>query len=287
MQQRRVGSTAVGAIGLGEMPLSVQNRPSEGDAVRVVHAALDAGVTLLDTADAYSQGAEDFGHGERLLATALRSCPGDTSGVLVATKGGHTRTAHGGWELDGSAGYLRKACERSLIALGVEQIGLYQHHRPDPQVPYAETIGALRDLLDEGKVRYVGISNASLDQIREAEAILGGGRLAAVQNQVSPAYGSSLDELRYCGEREIAFLPWSPLGGIAKSNRLGSEHAAFADVAKVHDVTPQQVTLAWMLAQGSHVIPIPGSSRPETIRASSAAGDLVLSADELARLDTE
>jgi aryl-alcohol dehydrogenase-like predicted oxidoreductase len=287
MQQREVGSTAVGAIGLGAMPLSVQNHPSEPDAVRVVHAALDAGVTLLDTADAYSVGAEDFGHGERLLATALRAYPGDTSDVLVATKGGHTRTADGGWELDGSAGYLRKACERSLTALGVEQIGLYQHHRPDPQVPYAETIGALRDLLDEGKVRYVGISNANLDQIREAESILGEGRLAAVQNEFSPAYRSSLDELRYCGERGIAFLPWSPLGGMAKSDRLGSEHAAFGNVAKERDVTPQQVALAWMLAQGPHVIPIPGSSRPETIRASAAAADLVLSADEVSRLDTQ
>jgi aryl-alcohol dehydrogenase-like predicted oxidoreductase len=287
MQQRMVGTTAVGAIGLGEMPLSVQHRPDEAAAHRVVHAALDAGVTLLDTADAYSIGADDFGHGERLLAGALRSYPGDTGNVLVATKGGHTRTADGGWDLDGSAGYLRRACEKSLVALGVEQIGLYQHHRPDPKVDYAETIGALRDLLDEGKVRYVGLSNASIEQIQQAEDILGEGRLAAVQNQFSPAYRSSLDELRYCGERGIAFLPWSPLGGMAKAGDLGSRHRAFGEVAAAHRATPQQVALAWMLAQGRHVIPIPGSSRPETIQASAQAADLELTADEVARLDAD
>ena len=153
MQQRMIGKTAVGAIGLGEMPLSVQNRPDEAAAHQVVHAALDAGVTLLDTADAYSLGADDFGHGERLLAAALRSCGGDTSDVLVATKGGHTRTADGSWELDGRPEYLRQACEKSLRALGVEAIGLYQYHRPDPEVPYAESLGALEELRQEGKIR--------------------------------------------------------------------------------------------------------------------------------------
>ncbi len=288
MQLRQVGAATdnpakVSAIGLGEMPLSQENPPEEHAAHRVVHAALDAGVTLIDTADAYAPSAAEFGHGERLLAAALRSYGGDTSEVLVATKGGHTRTPDDGWALDGSPDYLKRACEQSLRNLGVEAIGLYQFHRPDPETPWADSIGALRDLLDDGKIRFAGVSNATVAQIDEANDILGG-RLAAVQNQFSPTYRSSLDELRHCGERGIAFLPWSPLGGISSAAGIGDEHRAFADVADAHGVSPQQVTLAWMLALGPHVVPIPGSSRPETIRSSAEAAGLELTEDEVARL---
>jgi aryl-alcohol dehydrogenase-like predicted oxidoreductase len=284
MQMRRIGTATVSAIGLGEMPLSQEKSPDEAAAHAVVHAALDAGVTLIDTADAYAPSAAEFGHGERLVATALRSYGGDTSEVLVATKGGHTRTPDDGWALDGSPEYLKRACEQSLRNLGVEAIGLYQFHRPDPATPWADSIGALRDLLDEGKIRFAGVSNATIAQIDEADEILGG-RLAAVQNEFSPAYRSSRDELRHCAEHGIAFLPWSPLGGISSAADLGDEHGAFAEVASAHEVSPQQVTLAWMLALGPHVIPIPGSSRPKTIRSSAAAADLELTADEVARLD--
>src|SRR3954462_1391409 len=199
MQLRQIGTSQtetmkVSAIGLGAMPLSQENPPDEADAHRVVHAALDAGVTLIDTADAYAPSAAAFGHGERLVAAALRSYGGDTNDVLVATKGGHTRTPDDGWALDGSPDYLKRACEQSLRNLGIEAIGLYQFHRPDPATPWADSIGALRDLLDEGKIRYAGVSNATVGQIDEANEILGE-RLAAVQNQFSPAYRSSLGEL--------------------------------------------------------------------------------------------
>src|SRR3978361_517214 len=126
MQLREIRDVKVSAIGLGEMPLSVQDRPAEADAHRVVHAALDAGITLIDTADAYSQGADDFGHGEPRVGAALRSYGGDTSNVLVATKGGHTRTADGSWELDGRPEYLRQACEKSLRDAGRQSMRLYQ-----------------------------------------------------------------------------------------------------------------------------------------------------------------
>jgi aryl-alcohol dehydrogenase-like predicted oxidoreductase len=285
MQFRQLGSDQVSAIGLGAMPLSMGNSPDEADAFRVIASALDAGVTLIDTADAYAPGPDDVGHGERLVAAALKAYGKDTSAVLVATKGGHTRAADDDWGLDGSPDYLKRACDRSLIALGVDQIGLYQYHRPDPTVPYADSIGALRDLLDDGKIRYAGISNASIAQIDEAVRVLGPGRLAAVQNQFSPAYRSSLDELRYCGEQGIAFLPWSPLGGIFSATGLGASQQGFAEIAAARGVSPQQVTLAWMLAQGRHVIPIPGSSRPETIRASAEAAEIELTPNEVARLD--
>ncbi|MFG2348136.1 aldo/keto reductase [Streptomyces phaeochromogenes] len=284
MQTRTVGDVQVGAIGLGGMPMSIEGRPDEQRSVATVHAALEAGVTLIDTADAYHRDANEVGHNESLIARAVAEYGGDTSDVLIATKGGHLRPGDGSWTLNGSPEYLKKACDASLERLGVEAIGLYQFHRPDPSVPYEESIGAIRDLLDAGKIRFAGISNASPDRIRLANEILGG-RLVSVQNQFSPAFRSSEPELELCAELGIAFLPWSPLGGISNAGALGSRYAAFADVAQTHGVSPQQVCLAWMLAKAPVVIPIPGSSRPETIRDSVAAAELKLSAEEQARLD--
>jgi aryl-alcohol dehydrogenase-like predicted oxidoreductase len=284
MKQRSIGTIQVGAIGLGGMPMSIEGRPDSGRSVRTIHAALDAGVTLIDTADAYHLHADEVGHNESLIAQALASWGGDTSAVLVATKGGHLRPGDGSWTVDGSPAHLRDAVEGSLKRLGVDAIGLYQFHRPDPKVPYADSVGTLRELLDEGKIRMAGISNATVEQIRQAQEILGG-RLVSVQNQYSPAFRSSADELRLCDELGIAFLPWSPLGGITKAGELGSRFAAFGEVAQAHGVSPQRVTLAWMLAQSEHVIPIPGASRPESITDSAQAPELTLSADELARLD--
>ncbi len=282
MQQRTLGTRTVGAIGLGGMPLSVEGRPDEAQAVRTVHAALDAGVTLLDTADAYCLGPDEVGHNERLLASALASWSGDRDAVLIATKGGHTRPPDGSWALDGSREHLRSACEASLRALGVEAIGLYQFHRPDPQVPWAESVGAVEELRQEGKVQLVGVSNADPAQIREAASIT---QLAAVQNELSPRFRSSEPEVELCAELGVAFLPWSPLGGIGKAGDLGSSHAAFAEVAAERGVSPQQVCLAWLLAKAPVVIPIPGARRVESIVDSVAAAELQLTGEELARLD--
>jgi aryl-alcohol dehydrogenase-like predicted oxidoreductase len=232
-------------------------------------------VTLIDTADAYHLHADEVGHNETLIAQALASWSGDTSGVLVATKGGHLRPGDGSWTIDGSPAHLREAVEGSLKRLGVDAIGLYQFHRPDPEVPYADSVGTLRELLDEGKIRLAGISNATVEQIRQAQEILGG-RLVSVQNQFSPAFRSSEEELRLCDELGIAFLPWSPLGGITKAGELGSRFTEFAQVAEAHGVSPQRVTLAWMLAKSEHVIPIPGASRPESITDSVRAAELTL-----------
>ncbi|MFD7025970.1 aldo/keto reductase [Promicromonospora sukumoe] len=285
MQLRTIGGRSVSAIGLGGMPMSIEGRPDRERSIATIHAALDAGVTLIDTADAYHQFADEVGHNEELIAEALRTYGADTSGVLVATKGGHLRPGDGSWTKDGRPEYLKEAVKASAKRLGVDAIGLYQFHRPDPNVPYGDSVGAIRDLLDDGVIELAGISNANPDQIRQANDILGG-RLASVQNQFSPRFRSSLPELELCAELGIAFLPWSPLGGIslARSGELGADFSAFQEVADAHGVSPFRVTLAWELALAPVVVPIPGASRPESITDSAQATELTLSADEVARL---
>jgi aryl-alcohol dehydrogenase-like predicted oxidoreductase len=284
VHQRSIGNVQVSAIGLGGMPMSIEGRPDRARSVATIHAALEAGVTLIDTADAYHLHADEVGHNETLIAEALASYGGDTSDVLVATKGGHLRPGDGSWTVNGDPRYLQQACEASLKRLGVEAIGLYQFHRPDPKVPYAESVGALVALLDAGKIRMAGVSNANVDQIRQAQELLGG-RLVSVQNQFSPAFRSSLPELQLCDELGIAFLPWSPLGGISRAGGLGTTFAAFQQIADDRGVSPQQIALSWELAQAPIVVPIPGSSRPETIKDSVQAVDVALTPEEITRLD--
>ena len=283
MKTRLIGDVEVGAIGLGGMPMSIEGRPDEARSIATIHAALEAGVTLFDTADAYHLRAGEVGHNEVLIAKAVATWGGDTSDVLVATKGGHLRPGDGTWYVDGRPEYLKEAAHASLKRLGGDAIGLYHYHRPDPKVPYADSVGALRDLLDDGTIRLAGISNANPAQIALAREILGG-RLAAVQNQFSPAFRSSEPELELCDQLGIAFLPWSPLGGISSASALGERFAPFQRLADARGVSPQVVCLAWHLARSPRVIPIPGASRPESIRDSATAADLNLTADELASL---
>jgi aryl-alcohol dehydrogenase-like predicted oxidoreductase len=285
MKQRTIGDVSVSAIGLGGMPMAIEGRPDEERSIATIHAALDAGVTFIDTADAYHLAAQDeVGHNELLIAKALKSYGGDTSGVLVATKGGHLRPEPGPWAQNGHPEYLKQAAEASAKRLGVDAIGLYQYHRPDPKVPYADSIGALRELLDAGTIRMAGISNADPGQIREAADILGD-RLVSVQNQFSPKFRSSEPELAITDELGIAFLPWSPLGGISGAASLGESYEAFGRIAEERGVTPQIVCLAWELAKSPLVIPIPGASRPESITNSALAADFELTAEEFAALD--
>ncbi len=286
MKTRTIGDVTVSAIGLGGMPFSIEGRPDDTRAIATIHAALDAGITLIDTADAYRLAGEDESHNEQVIAKALKSYGGDTSGVLVATKGGHHRTIarSGPWEQNGHPDYLKEAAKASLKNLGVDVIGLYQFHRPDPLVDYADSVGAIRDLLDEGIIRMAGISNANPAQILLAQEILDN-RLVSVQNQFSPAFRSSEPELELCDELKLAFLPWSPLGGIGGAAGLGDRFAPFQTVAAEHGVSPQVICLAWELAKSPVVIPIPGASRPETIRDSATAVDVELTTDEISLLD--
>jgi aryl-alcohol dehydrogenase-like predicted oxidoreductase len=273
---RPIGDVRVSSIGLGAMELSAQGRPDRDRAFATVLSAVEAGITIIDVADSYGVGAFEANHNERLVADALRACGNAGHEVLVATKGGHTRPG-GDWDVDGRPEYLREACDRSLEALGVEQIGLYQHHRPDPRVPYEDTIGALKDLHDAGKIRLIGISNAGAAQIEIAVGILGVNGLASVQNEFSPRVRSRV-ELDLCGDLGIAFLAYSPLGGLGGAHQLGAEYIGLAEVAQNRNVSVQQVALAWELSLGPHVIPIPGCSRPATVHDCAAA--IVLELDE-------
>jgi aryl-alcohol dehydrogenase-like predicted oxidoreductase len=276
---RKLAGRDVFPIGLGGMPMSLAGHPPEERSIRAIHAALDAGVNVIDTADAYCTDEHDVGHNERLIAQALR---GRRDGVVVATKGGHTRPG-GAWALDGSPAHLRSACEASLRALETDRIDLYQYHRPDPKVPYEESIGAIKELQDEGKIRWVGISNANVEQIDLACSIVD---VVSVQNQLSLEYRSPIGkgEVEECERRGIAFLPWSPLGGIPKAADAPGQHEAVTAAAREHDVSPQQVALAWLLSLSPCVIPIPGTTRPESILDSVAAAELELSDDELAAI---
>ena len=282
-----VGRVDIGAIGLGLMTFDQTGRQPREQLAATIKAALDAGVTLFDTADAYGpgeeKGAEAQGENERLIASLLDEL-GVRDQVLLATKGGHVRTAGGGWGTDSTEAHLKDAVDSSLRRLGVEQIALWQHHRPDPNVPYDEVIGTLKEIVESGKVRMIGLSNADPDQIRAAHKVLGDA-LVSVQNQFSPAFRDSRPEIDICDQLGLAFLAWSPLGGLGDAKQLADKHPAFAEVAVSRDVSPQQVALAWELAQSPVVIPIPGAKRPESIRDSAAAADLELTAEELDLLD--
>lgn len=282
-----VGRHEVGVIGLGLMTFDQTGDQPREQLLDTIRAALDHGVTLFDTADAYGPGdelgARAQGANETLIAGLLDEL-GVRDRVLLATKGGHVRTDGGGWATDSRPEWLRQAVDDSLRRLGVEQIALWQHHRPDRAVPYAEVIGTLGQIADSGKVAMIGLSNADPGQIRAAHDALGD-RLVSVQNQFNPRFRSSLPEIKVCEELGLGFLAWSPLGGLSEAKELTERHPAFAQVAAARGVSAQQVALAWEVAQSPVVIPIPGAKRASSISDSAAAAELRLTAEELAALD--
>lgn len=284
MELRSLGPGArdVPAMGFGGMPLSIRDRPEEKAAVRVIHSVLEAGVTLLDTANVYCLDDGDLGHNERLFAKALRSWSGDRDQVVVATKGGLTRPA-GRWERDGRPESLRRACERSLEALEVDRIDLYQLHAPDPHVDFADSVGALARLQEDGKIQWVGLSNVSVEQVDEARRIA---PVVSVQNRLNPFFREALETgvVRHCADLGIGFVAYSPVGG-GRLNKKLPAHSVVASIAERLDASAHGVVLAWVLAQGPNVIPIPGARTVEHALDSVEAASLELTADDLAALD--
>lgn len=276
------GAPPVSAVGYGGMHLSIDGRPSAEVSSAVLEAVLDAGVTLIDTADAYCLDDHDVGHNERLIGAALASWRGERSRVVVATKGGVVR--HGGrWDTDGRPAHLRAACDRSLRALGVDQIDLYQLHAPDARVPFADSVGAIAELQGEGKVRWIGLSNVSVDQIREGEAIA---RITTVQNRLNPFFREALagGVLRYCAGRGIGFLAYSPTGG-GRLNLTLPTHPVVRPIAERLGASAHAVVLAWVLAQSACVLAIPSARTTAHALDSVSAADLSLSSADLAAID--
>ena len=282
MKKRALGASGleVGAVGLGGMYLSIQGRPSEEDAVRTVHAALDAGVTLIDTADVYCLDHRDIGHNERLIARALREKK--SAGVVVATKGGLERP-NGAWTRNARPTRLREACEKSLKALGVERIDVYQLHAPDPAVPFAESVGAMARLQTEGKIAHVALSNVSVEEIETARRIA---PIVSVQNRWNPQDRTPERDgvLEHCTKNGIAFLPYSPFGGAGGAKALASVGRLAAE-AKKRGMSPHRLVLTWMLAKSPVVIPIPGARRVESVVDSAGAAGVELSAADVKEIE--
>ena len=306
MQERVLGGLGLPAVGLGCMGMSeLYGPPDDAESIRTIHRALDLGVTLLDTADAYGVGS----HNERLIGQALRD---RRSKAVVATKFGQVRAEDGTHlGIDGSPEYVHRACDASLQRLGVDVIDLYQQHRVDQQVPIEETVGAMSELVDAGKVRFLGLSEAQPEDIRRAAAVA---PIATLQTEYSLFERHVEREvLGVCEELGIGFLAYAPLGrglltGRFRSTsdftdgdyRVKSSHPRFQEerlqeyaplvaeidaIATAHAATPSQVALSWLLAQREWVVPIPGTKTARFVEQNAAAAELMLADDELTRLD--
>lgn len=298
LPQRTLGSWKVSAMGLGCMPLSGMSSTrsaildDRAGAIAVIHAALDAGVTLLDTADIYAPSWDTMGHNEQIVGDAFASWTGSAeakSKVVIATKGGITRGPNESWGRSSSRDYLLRAAEASALRLGVEKIQLWQHHRLDPSIPFETQFENVLALLERGLVERIGVSNYSAEQLRRAIDIGGiasQGGVISIQNQFSPRYRREAEVFELCQEFGIAFLPWSPLGGIgrAKGLKMG-EFGAFDEVGAAKGISAYATTIAWLLHRSLMMIPIPGATRIESIKDNLAGVSVSLSITEMAKLN--
>jgi aryl-alcohol dehydrogenase-like predicted oxidoreductase len=278
MQSTTLGKTGepIPVIGFGGMPLSIKGRPAEEQGIRVVQAAIDAGMTLIDTADVYCLDDSDIGHNERLIARAIRG----RDGVKVATKAG-LRRPRGAWVNDGSPKRIREACEQSLRSLETEQIWLYQFHAPDPRVAFEKSVEAFAELHREGKFQWFGVSNVSVAQLEQAERIL---PVQSVQNRLNPYFRESIEVAQECAKRSVTFLAYSPVGGGRLAKKL-PKFEVLQEIASARGASVHAVTIAWVRAQAETVVPIPAARTIEHAVDSARAAELVLSEEELRRID--
>jgi pyridoxine 4-dehydrogenase len=263
------GDLEVRRLGFGAMRITgdgIWGPPADEDAARgLLRRVVELGLNLIDTADSYGPEVS-----ENLIAEALHPYP---DGLVIATKGGLTRTGPGQWPRDGRPEHLREACEGSLTRLKLDRIDLYQLHSPDPKVPFEDSVGALKELQDDGKIRHIGVSNVSVDELERARRIV---NVVTVQNRYNLTDRSSEDVLDACEQAGIGFIPWFPLA----RGSLAEPGGALEEVAHAHDATPGQVTLAWLLARSKVMLPIPGTSSAEHLEQNVAAEELILSDEE-------
>jgi pyridoxine 4-dehydrogenase len=264
------GDLVVRRMGFGAMRITgngVWGDPPDIDRAKAtLRRVVELGVTFIDTADSYGPEVS-----ERLIAETLYPYPDD---LVIATKGGLVRPGPGRWDADGRPEHLREACEGSLRRLRLDQIPLYQLHRPDPRVPLAESLGALVQLKDEGKIRHIGISNVSEAQLQAAQQVT---PVVSVQNRYNAADRKSESMVDVCEQERLAFLPWAPI-------QQANGNPAVVRAAKQHDASPRQIVLAWLLARSPQMLPIPGSGSPQHVEANVAAASIELSADEVAAI---
>lgn len=285
METKQLGNTGitVSAIGLGAMPLSVNDRPPESQAIEVIHKALDFGVTLIDTADAYCQDESEKHHNERLIAKALAQYSGDASNAIVATKGGFILPG-GRWTRNGNPDRLRKTIRESFAALGGEKpIDIWQYHAPDTEYTIEESLAPAKEAVDEGLICFVGVSNFSVEQIRRARNVV---EIVSVQNEYNPWHRQPEFDgvLEYCEGEGLTFLPWSPLGGRRRVSML-QEIPEIVRLAEEKGVSIYCLVLAWLRAKSPCVLPIPGASKVSSIVDSLRAADVRLTAEEVGRID--
>jgi pyridoxine 4-dehydrogenase len=268
------GDIEIHRLGYGAMRVTgpgIWGPPPDRDAaLDVLRRVVELGIDLIDTADSYGPHVS-----EQLIAEALHPYP---RGLMIATKGGLERTGPGEWPRNGRPEHLRAACEGSLGDLRVERIDLYQLHAPDPGVPYAESVGTLKDLQDEGKIRHVGVSNVTAEQLDEARSIVD---VVSVQNRFNLSDRSSQEVLEICERDGLGFFPWFPLA----AGSLAKPGGVVAEIAQAHDATPGQVALAWLLQRSPVMLPIPGTSSISHLEENVAGAELVLDEDEIERLD--
>jgi pyridoxine 4-dehydrogenase len=267
------GDLTVRRLGFGAMRITgrgIWGEPADHDeAIATLRRAVELGVNFIDTADSYGPFVS-----ERLIAEALHPYPED---LVIATKGGMTRSGPSHWGTDGRPQHLRAACDESLQRLRLEQIPLYQFHRPDPTVPLEDSVGMLAELKNEGKVRHIGLSNVTETQLDQAMRLT---PIVSVQNRYSPADRSSEAIVDRCESESLAFLPWGPV----EQGAIGRD-AAVERVAKQHDATAHQVALAWLLARSPVMLPIPGTGSVAHVEENMQATSLRLSPAEVAELD--
>lgn len=268
------GDLTVNRMGFGAMRLTGQGvwgEPADrSEALAVLRRAVELGVNFIDTADAYGPDVS-----EELIAEALYPYP---AGLVIATKGGHLRSGPGRWQIDGRPEHLREACEGSLRRLKLDRIDLYQFHRPDPNVPYTESVGALVDLQREGKIRHLGLSNASVEQLASARKLA---TIVSVQNRYNLGDRTSEDVLQVCERAGIAFLPWAPVA----AGSLTQPGGPLDSLAEKYNATHGQVALAWLLQRSPVMLPIPGTSRVAHLEENVAAAALRLSEEDLKSLE--
>lgn len=285
MEIKQLGNTdvTISAIALGGMPLSLSSRPPESQAIAVIHRALDLGVTLIDTADSYCKDESDKHHNERLIAKAIQQYNGDTSNVIVATKGGLMRP-NGDWTRNGNPDHLRETIKVSFESLGGNKpIDIWQYHAPDPNYTIAESLTPAKEAIEAGLIQFVGVSNFSVAQIKQARDVVD---IVSVQNQYNPWYRQpeSDDVLEYCEQEKLTFLPWSPLGGSRRVSRL-QDIPVISKLAQEKGVSVYSIVLAWLRAKSPCIVPIPGASKITSIEDSVRSLDVTLSAQEVSQID--